>query len=102
MKLGSNGYLHTDHWDDAVASLEAAYAFYCQTATNLDYWKWCLIAVHSAVQGFMVLALEQGNSLLVMKNDIAAKWLEAHESGKSYPQEKNGLLSESVRKSEER
>lgn len=83
-----NEYLRTDHWTDAVASLEAAQEFCARITLDEHQWKWVLIATHSTVQGFMALALEQGNGLLVLKDDIAAKWLKAHESGKPYPEEK--------------
>jgi hypothetical protein len=35
----------------------------------------------------MALALEHGNALLVMKDRVAAKWLEAHRTGAQYPDE---------------
>jgi hypothetical protein len=83
-----NEYLRTDHWTDAVVSLEAAQEFSARITLDEHQWKWALIAVHSSVQGFMALALEHGNGLLVLRDDIAAKWHKAHESGKPYPEEK--------------
>jgi len=82
------GYLRTDHWIDAVSSLEAAHEFSAQAASDERFWKWLLIAVHSSVQGFMALALERGNSLLVMRDDVLSKWQKAHEAGTPYPDEK--------------
>ena len=83
-----NEYLRTNHWIDAVASLEAAQEFCARVSLDEHQWKWVLIAVHSAVQGFMALSLEHGNGLLVLRDDITAKWLKAHESDKAYPGEK--------------
>jgi hypothetical protein len=83
-----NEYLRTNHWTDAVASLEAAQEFCARITLDEHQWKWALIATHSTVQGFMALTLEQGNGLLVLRDDIAAKWLNAHELGKPYPEEK--------------
>jgi len=83
-----NEYLRTDHWIDAVASLEAAQEFCARVTLDEHQWKWILIATHSSVQGFMALALEHGNGLLVLRDDIRAKWLKAHESGNPYPEEK--------------
>lgn len=80
-------YLRTNHWTDAVMSLETAREFCATVTVDAHRWKWVLIAVHSAVQGFMALALEQGNALLVMKDQVAAKWLKAHASGAPYPEE---------------
>jgi len=71
-----------------VTSLETAQEFCSRVTLDKTYWKWTLIAVHSGVQGFMVLALEHGNALLAMKDDIAAKWLKAHNASAPYPEEK--------------
>jgi len=76
------------HWTDTVMSLEAAQEFCATVTVDAHRWKWVLMAVHSAVQGFMALALEQGNALLVMKDLVAAKWLKAHESGAPYPEDR--------------
>lgn len=81
-------YLRTDHWIDAIASLEAAQEFCSRVTLDEHYWKWLLISIHSAVQGFMVLALEHGNSFLVMKDELAAKWLKAYETGGPFPPDK--------------
>jgi len=85
----SRGYLQTSHWTDAVTSLEAAHEFVERITVAPHYWKWLIVAVHSAVQGFMALALEQGNSLLVMTDDRRVKWLRAHEKGEEpYPDDR--------------
>jgi regulation of enolase protein 1 (concanavalin A-like superfamily) len=81
-----DNYLNKNHWVDAVTSLEAAQELSSRVTLNGTYWKWALIAIHSGVQGFMVLALEHGNALLAMKNDTAAKWLKAYNSGTPYPE----------------
>lgn len=88
MAVAGATHLHTDHWADAVCSLEAADEFAARALTDERFWKWLLIALHSAVQGFMALALEQGNSLLVMRDDVRRKWLEAHEQGAAYPDDR--------------
>jgi hypothetical protein len=88
MPVAGATYLRTDHWVDAVSSLEAASDFAVRTMTDDRFWKWLLIAQHSAVQGFMALALEQGNGLLVMRDDVRRKWFEAHEKGAEYPEDR--------------
>jgi hypothetical protein len=80
-------YLRTNLWIDAVTSLESAQDFCARVTVDELRWKWILMAVHSAVQGFMALALEQGNALLVMRDRVAEKWLEAHTRGAQYPAE---------------
>lgn len=84
----ADAYLRTSHWTDAVTSLEAAHDFTGRVAVAPHYWKWVVIAVHSGVQGLMALALEQGNSLLVMNDDRRAKWLRAYEKGDPYPEDR--------------
>ena len=88
MTIAATEYLRTDHWVDAVSSLEAAHEFAGPVAADERFWKWLLIAMHSAVQGFMALALEHGNSLLLMRDEIRDKWLKAHEKGAPYPEER--------------
>lgn len=88
MAVAGATYLQTNHWVDTVSSLEAANDFALQAMTDERYWKWLLIAQHSAVQGFMALALEQGNALLVMRDDVRRKWFQAHEKGTEYPDDR--------------
>lgn len=81
-------YLRTDEREEAVRSLEWAEI---QARALLDdpyQWKWVLISLHNAVQGFMVLALWDGNGLLALRDKVAAKWLEAYRNGGPYPAEK--------------
>jgi hypothetical protein len=73
---------------DAVTSLETAQQFRSRVTLDDIYCKWALIAVHSGVQGFIVLALEHGNALLAIKNDIGARWLKANDAVTAYPEEK--------------
>ncbi|MFM9912157.1 MAG: hypothetical protein ACKVN9_01305 [Methylophilaceae bacterium] len=80
-------YLRTDEHEEAVRSLEWAEL---QARLILDdpyYWKWVLISLHNAAQGFMVLALWNGNGLLSLKPKVAKQWLEAYESDKPFPTE---------------
>lgn len=52
------------------------------------HWKWLLLALHNAVQGYMVVALEKGNGLLALRPKVARRWLEAFEGKGPYPVEK--------------
>lgn len=87
-------YLRTDHWMDAVFSLESATDFSRRVEADAAWWKWSVIAVHAAVQGFMVLALDRGNAIDVMKPAIAAKWLNAYSTGAKYPDERMDFFLE--------
>lgn len=90
----SGSYLRVDHWTDAVWSLEGARDFASHLPANDSYWKWLIVSVHSAVQGFMTLALEQGNGISVMNKAVAKKWLEAHETGATYPEARMDYFGE--------
>ncbi|OGT08121.1 MAG: hypothetical protein A3J49_11030 [Gallionellales bacterium RIFCSPHIGHO2_02_FULL_57_16] len=46
-----------------------------------------LISLHNAAQGFMVLALWNGNGLLTLRDRSAAKWIDAYNNGGAYPVE---------------
>src|SRR5712692_5045777 len=71
----SNGCLRTDKYEEAVSAIEAAADFAERVIDDQYRWKWVLIAVHNAVQGFMVLALRRGNGLLALRDHVAAQWL---------------------------
>jgi hypothetical protein len=84
----SKAWLQTDEYQEAVSAIEAA-ADFAERVTEDQYrWKWMLIAVHNAVQGFMVLALRRGNSLLALRDDVAAQWLKAYREHNPLPREK--------------
>ena len=84
----SKAWLRTNEYEEAVSAAEAA-ADFSESALKDPYrWKWVLIAVHNAVQGFMVLALRRGNGLLALRDDIAAEWIKAYRADKKLPKEK--------------
>lgn len=80
-------YLRTNEHEEAVRSLEWAELQARSIASDGYYWKWVLIALHNAAQGFMVLALWNGNGLLAMPPKLAAKWLAAYEAGMPLPRD---------------
>jgi hypothetical protein len=82
------GYLRTDQWTYAVSSVESAIDFAARAEEEPSWWRWLIVGLHSTVQGFMVLALEQGNGFAVMRPDIAAAWLKAYENGTPFPDDK--------------
>ncbi|MBW2307814.1 MAG: hypothetical protein JRG73_12875 [Deltaproteobacteria bacterium] len=52
---------------------------------NAYRWKWVILAMHSALQGMMVLALQGSDGLRVFREEDAIRWMNAHESGGPYP-----------------
>jgi hypothetical protein len=80
-------WLRTDEMEEAVSGLEAASEWSAHIAERADYWKWVILALHNATQGFMVLALRGSDGLRPLKNHIAAEWRAAYREGGKYPVE---------------
>ena len=80
-------YLRTDEVEEAISAIEMVAESVAGAKSDIYRWKWALIALHSAVQGFMDLALRSSNGLAALKDDVAAAWLEAYENNQSLPQE---------------
>jgi len=78
-------YLRTDEELEAAEAICMA----SRTADNLERdissWRWAVIALHNAVQGFMVLSLRHGNGLLALSDKSYKEWMEAYEKNESYP-----------------
>lgn len=83
-----NLWLRTDETEEAISALEMIAESALALSADIYSWKWAIIAAHNALQGFMVLALRQGNGLLALKDKIAAQWLKAYREGGKYPIEK--------------
>jgi hypothetical protein len=70
-------WLYTNEAQDAVFSLEVTVDHLAKTANDLRHWKWVIVALHNALQGFMVLALKGSNAFAVTKKDSLKKLWEA-------------------------
>ena len=46
-------------------------------------WKWAIIALHSGIQGMMVLALKGGDGLNVLRKEDSKRWLDWYNDGQS-------------------
>jgi len=78
-------WLITDGSVEAVSAFEV-FAEEVQRVTADPYrWKWAIIALHSGLQGMMVLALQGSHGLNVLRPEDASRWLDAHERGGPYP-----------------
>lgn len=81
-------YLRTDTQTDVVESIDMVKEMSIAVRDDPQKWKWLIIAIHSAVQGLMVLCLEKGNGLLTQHPRTAKKWLEAYRSDKDFPDQR--------------
>jgi len=80
-------YLRTDEEAEAVEALCMASRVADYLEREASYWRWVIIALHNAVQGFMVLSLRHGNGLAALSDKSYSEWMEAHEKGAPYPEE---------------
>lgn len=71
-------WLSTDEIQEAVSCLEMATECLGRVSEDVFRWRWVLVALHAALQGFMVAVLRGTNNLLAMPDKLAGKWLEAH------------------------
>ncbi len=62
---------------EAVISLEMLCEQLPKVIDNPHYWKWIVIALHNALQGFMVLALKGSNGLNVLTEECEKEWIAA-------------------------
>jgi len=82
--MGEN-YLITDGFVEAVSSFETLSDSLKQIPFDPYRWKWAILAMHSGLQGMMILALQGSHGLHVLKKEDAKRWLDAHENGGPYP-----------------
>jgi hypothetical protein len=72
------GALRVNTRDDAVDSLEMTGRFLEEAADDPRRWKWALIALYMAIQGFMVLALRGTWGVATYKPKTRRRKLAAH------------------------
>jgi hypothetical protein len=83
--MKSENYLQTNLAIEAVKSLEFAARLAKEIQNDTYAWKWLLTTLHNAAQGYMVLALWNGNGLLAMPKESAKLWLDAYRNNTPYP-----------------
>ena len=81
-------WLHTDETKEAISALEMLAEIAPSLNKDTYRWKWVVISTHNSLQGFMVLALRQGNGLLALKDEIASQMRKAFRGEGKYPVEK--------------
>lgn len=78
-------WLRTNSFRETVSALEACADELHLIERDPYRWKWVILALHGALQGMMVLALQGSHGLHVLREEDAARWLEAHARGGPYP-----------------
>ncbi|PPC93068.1 MAG: hypothetical protein CTY33_09460 [Methylotenera sp.] len=87
-KIPTKHWFETDEIEEAVSALEVLAKWTEILVFDISYWKWVILVTHNAMQGFMVIALRGSDRLRPLRDDVAKKWLEAHQNGTDYPVEK--------------
>jgi len=76
--LSSNGlrWLRTDERLEAINSLQMVFEQLPKVKDDYHNWKWVLIALHNATQGFMVIALRKGTNFDVIRDHHTRRYYE--------------------------
>ena len=79
-------FIETDERKEAMKALEFVTFALRLSSEDVYCWKWVIIAVHNAMQAFIVCAISGTAGLGAIKEHIVAKWLKVLDSGSgSYP-----------------
>ena len=76
-------WLSTNELVEAVTDFEMFSEQLQRVVDDRHRWKWVIIALHSGIQGMMVLALKSGNGLNVLRKEDAKRWLDWYNNGQS-------------------
>jgi hypothetical protein len=80
-------WLHTDEHEEAVSALEFVLESASKVATDIYRWRWIIISLHSALQGFMVIALRHTDGSGPVPDDIITRILVAQRTKEPQPRE---------------
>jgi len=84
-------WFETNETQEAVLSLQmmSEQLDHLAKTGNKHYWTWIIIGLHTALNGFMVLALRGTNDLNVLPEKCAKQWLTAYDSNSGkYPEKR--------------
>jgi hypothetical protein len=80
-------WLHTDEHEEAVSALEFMLESASKLASDIYRWRWIIISLHSALQGFMVIALRHSDGSGPVPDAIITQILDAHQAKEPQPRE---------------
>ncbi|MDE2830232.1 MAG: hypothetical protein OXN20_08960 [Gemmatimonadota bacterium] len=84
--------LKTDEWIEAVSDFEMFSEQLQRVIYDLHQWKWAVIALHSGIQGMMILALNVGDGLSVLQKKDAEQYLCWKKGDRSEPVPRGKLV----------
>jgi len=85
---GQPVWIHIDEHDEAVGALEAFERFASRVRQDSFEWRWAILSLHTALQGFMVVAIRDTAGMFPLSSDVAAAWMAAYQSGQPRPRER--------------
>jgi len=80
--------IHLDRQADAFISMNEFCNCIEQVSEIPGNWKFALIAIHNALQGYICIALRKGNSFQTWNDRSLKKWMEAYENDAPLPSTK--------------
>jgi hypothetical protein len=81
-------WLGTDEYGEAVSALEFVLQEASQLSRDVSRWRWIIIALHNALQGFMVIALRHSDGSGPVPQDIIDRILTANRTQQPQPPER--------------
>jgi len=81
-------WIRTNEQEEAVGALEVFAQFLPLARTDLFGWRWAILSLHTALQGFMVVAIRDSAGMSPLPDDLAATWLRAYRCGLPTPEER--------------
>ena len=84
-------WLSTNEWIETVSDFEMFSEQLQRVIDDPRQWKWAIFALHSGIQGMMVLALEGSHGLNVLREKDAERWLSWKEGDRSEPEPRGKL-----------
>ena len=82
-KKSEGEWLSTNEWVEAVTDFEMFSEQLQRVIDDRHRWKWAIIALHSGIQGMMVLALRGSHGLNVLREEDKERWSSWHEGNGS-------------------
>lgn len=80
--------IETDEQHEGARSLEMLYQELSKVHRDMYAWKWAILALHSAVQNFIVCAISGTDQTGALKEEDRKKWLEHYEKKLGPPEVK--------------
>jgi hypothetical protein len=81
-------YVRFNRLSDAKASIDEFCYCLARTSDDEKAWKYAIISIHNALQGYICISLRNGNSFQTWNERHLTKWLEAYHNDKELPNTK--------------